>query len=240
MPRPLIGITAHRRNSDEGHKDVISLMHFYVDAVRGNGGLPVIIPLGLNDEELRELYERLDGMVISGGGDMDPALAGAEPHPTIYGIDPDRDHDELSLIRWAVKEEKPFLGICRGVQVFNVAMGGTLFGDIASHAPGIPLKHDWFPNFPRNHIAHPVAITEETRLAQIIGTPFVDVNSLHHQGINQPGTGLEVAARAPDGLIEAIELPGHPFALGVQWHPECLQDRPEMQALFSELVKASN
>jgi putative glutamine amidotransferase len=240
MPRPLIGITAHHRNSDEGHQDVIGLMQFYVDAVRDNGGLPVILPLGLNDEDFRELYDRLDGIVMSGGGDMQPELCGAEPHESIYGLDPERDHDELNLVRWAVSDDKPILGICRGAQVFNVALGGTLYGDIASHAPNDPLKHNWFPGFPRNKIAHPVAVTEETKLAKIMGAPIVEVNSLHHQAIHETGAGLEVAARAPDGIVEAVELPNHRFALGVQWHPECLQDRPEMRALFSEFIKAAN
>ncbi len=238
--RPLIGITVHRRETDDGKKEVFSLMSYYIDSVRRNGGLPVMIPLGLDDPELRDLYERLDGMVISGGGDMSPELCGAELHESIYGMDADRDRIELNLIQWAAKEEKPFLGICRGVQVMNVALGGTLYGDIAAHAPGHPLKHNWFPGYPRDKLAHPVAVTEETRLAKILGSPIVEVNSLHHQAINAPAPGVEVAARAPDGVIEAIELPGRRFALGVQWHPECLQDKSEMRALFAELVKAAS
>ncbi|HKZ71361.1 MAG TPA: gamma-glutamyl-gamma-aminobutyrate hydrolase family protein [Anaerolineales bacterium] len=238
--KSLIGITVHRRETDDGQKDVFGLMRYYVESVRRGGGLPVMIPLGLDDSELRELYERLDGIILSGGGDMSPELCGAEPHDSIYGIDEDRDRIELNLIRWAAKEEKPFLGICRGVQVMNVALGGTLYGDIAAHAPGQPLKHNWFPGFPRDLIAHPVSVSEETRLAKILGAPIVEVNSLHHQAIGHPAPDLEVAARAPDGVIEAVELPGHRFALGVQWHPECLPDRPEMRALFAELVKAAS
>jgi putative glutamine amidotransferase len=240
MPRPLIGITTHRRDSDEGKQDVFGLMYYYVESVRRNGGLPVMIPLGLDDSELRQLFERLDGMVISGGGDIDPRFMGVEKHETMYGIDPDRDRIEFNLIHWAVKEEKPFLGICRGAQVFNVAMGGTLYGDIASDAPNPPLKHNWFPGYPRDKIAHPISVSEDSRLANVLGSPLVEVNSLHHQAVKEAAPGLEVAAQAPDGIIEAIELRAHKFALGVQWHPECLQDRPEMRGLFAELVKAAS
>ena len=238
--RPLIGITTHRRDSDVGQHDLLALMPQYVDSVRHNGGLPVMLPLGLAEDELHELFDRLDGLVISGGGDMQPDLCGAEPHPSIYGIDPDRDRIELNLVRWAVADEKPFLGICRGAQVMNVALGGSLYGDIAAHAPNNPLKHNWFPGFPRNMLAHPIAVAEETRLAQILGAPLMEVNSLHHQSIKEAAPTVEVTAHAPDGIIEAIEVPGHRFALGVQWHPEWLQDQPAMRALFVELVKAAS
>lgn len=237
--RPLIGITVHRRDSDVGKQDLLALMPQYADAVRHNGGLPILIPLGLSDDELHDLFDRLDGLVISGGGDMQPALCGADPHPSIYGIDPDRDSVEMNLVRWAVDTQKPFLGICRGVQVMNVALGGTLYGDIAAHAPHNPLKHNWFPGFPRSMLAHPVAVAEETLLARILGAPIMEVNSLHHQAIKEAAPQVEVAAHAPDGLIEAIEVPGHKFALGVQWHPEWLQDQPAMRGLFTELVKAA-
>lgn len=239
MARPLIGITTHRRNSDEGTQDVFGLMYYYVESVHRNGGLPVMIPLGLDDFELRELFERLDGMVISGGGDIDPELIGMQKHEAMYGIDSDRDRIEFNLIRWAVQDEKPFLGICRGAQVFNVALGGTLYGDIASDAPNHPLKHDWFPGHPRDKIAHPISVAEDSRLANVLGSPLLGVNSLHHQAVKDAAPGLEVAARAPDGIIEAVELRDHKFALGVQWHPECLQGRPEMRGLFAELIKSA-
>lgn len=236
--RPLIGITTHRRDSDEGKRDVFGLMTPYVESVRRSGGLPVMIPLGLDDSEVGELFERIDGFVFSGGGDIDPAVLGVDPHDKMYGFDSDRDRIELDLIRRAVKEDKPFLGICRGIQVMNVALGGTLYGDIASQAPA-PLKHDYFPGYPRNHMAHPVSIGEETMLARAIQTPVVEVNSLHHQAIKDAAPAAVVAARAPDGIVEAIEAPGRRFAVGVQWHPEWLQDRDDMRRLFAALVKAA-
>lgn len=238
--RPLIGITVHRRDSDVGRQDLLALMPQYVESVQHNGGLPVLVPLGLADDELRGLFERLDGLVISGGGDMQPLLAGAQPHESIYGVDPDRDRTEVNLIRWSAQTEKPFLGICRGVQVMNVALGGTLYADIAAQAPARSLKHNWFPGFPRSMLAHPVAVVEETRLAGILGAPILDVNSLHHQAIKDLAAGAEAAAHAPDGIIEAIELPGHKFAVGVQWHPEWLQDLPAMRRLFAALVDAAS
>ena len=238
MARPLIGITTHRRDSGEGKNDVFGLMVAYVDSVRNNGGLPVMVPLGLNEEELRELFTRLDGFVFSGGGDMHPDHFGATLQATMYGIDEDRDRVEMALIRRAVKEGKPFLGICRGTQVMNVALGGDLYGDIAGESPQA-LKHNYFPGFPRAHIAHPVSVSEETMLANILGAPIVETNSLHHQAVKTPAPGLDIAARAPDGIIEALEAPGHRFALGVQWHPEWLQHRPEMRNLFAALVKAA-
>jgi putative glutamine amidotransferase len=238
MTRPLIGITTHRRNSDDGQRDVFGLTYYYVEAVRNNGGLPVLIPLGLNDGELRELFERFDGLLFSGGGDIDPALFGGAMNETIYGLDEDRDRVEFTLLRWAAKEEKPFLGICRGIQVMNVTLGGTLFTDIALEVEG-SAKHNYFPGYPRNKIVHPVAVSEEARLARILGSPIVKTNSLHHQAIKTPAPGVEVVALAPDGVIEGIELPGHRFGLGVQWHPECLPDQPEMQNLFAALVEAA-
>ncbi len=239
MSRPLIGITTQRRDSDEGKKDVFGLMAAYVDSVRNNGGLPVMVPLGSSEPELRDLFERLDGFVFSGGGDIAPEAFGAAMHRTVYGIDEDRDRVEFTLIRWAVAEEKPFLGICRGTQVMNVALGGDLLVDIATDAP-VALKHNYFPGYPRAHIAHPVSISEESRLAGILGLPIVQTNSLHHQSVKTPAPGLEVTARAPDGIIEALEVPGHPFGLGVQWHPEWLQHLPEMRNLFRALATSAS
>ena len=195
MTRPLIGITTHRRDSGEGKNDVFGLMVAYVDSVRNNGGLPVMVPLGQNEEELRELFTRLDGFVFSGGGDMHPGHFGATLHATMYGIDEDRDRVEMALIRWAVKEEKPFLGICRGAQVMNVALGGDLYGDIAGEAPQA-LKHDYFPGFPRAHIAHRFG-ERGNPAASILGAP-----------IRKPTACITVGNPAP-GLACARALTDH-------------------------------
>jgi putative glutamine amidotransferase len=129
-------------------------------------------------------------------------------------------------------------GICRGIQVINVALGGTLYTHIHDQHPNA-LRHDWYPDIPRDYLAHPVQVAENSSLTKILGKSNVATNSLHHQGIHQPAPRLIPVAWAPDGIIEAVELTGHPFGLGVQWHPENLQAYPEMRALFQALVSAA-
>ncbi|MBI3764611.1 MAG: gamma-glutamyl-gamma-aminobutyrate hydrolase family protein [Chloroflexi bacterium] len=238
MPRPLIGITTHRRNSDGGSQDVFGLMAADVEAIRRAGGLPVLVPLGLAEDELRDLHDRIDGLLLSGGGDVEPSEYGLDRIDDLREVDADRDRVELTLARWAVDAEKPLLGICRGAQTFNVALGGTLYRDIAIEHPG-HTKHDFYPGYPRNRLSHAIRIAEETRLARTLGTPIVQVNSLHHQAARDVAPSLTPAAHAPDGVIEALELPGHRFALGVQWHPEWLTEMPEMRRLFEAFVRAA-
>ena len=239
MPKPLIGITAERWSSSttNPNRNVQGALTSYLEAVAGAGGLPVILPLTLGDEDLREVYARLDGVLLPGGGDIEPALFQAVPHPKTNGIDPDRDRVEIDLARRAAADQKPLFGICRGIQVFNVALGGTLYQDIPDEL-GTGLAHMCSSSkFPANHHAHGVKVEEETLLARVLGQPLVQVNSRHHQSVKDVAPGLAIAARAPDGVIEAIELPDHPFALGVQWHPENLQAQPEMKALFVKFVE---
>jgi putative glutamine amidotransferase len=152
-------------------------------------------------------------------------------------VDADRDDIEYALLQLAVNEGKPFLGICRGFQVVNAALGGTLFTHIEDQKPGA-IKHDYFPDWPRNYLAHQVDIEKGSRLAEILGATEIQVNSLHHQGADKIAPSLKIVAHASDGLVEGIELPGHPFGFGVQWHPEWLTDRPEVQQLFKAFVGA--
>jgi putative glutamine amidotransferase len=202
------------------------------------GAIPVLIPLGLPEDDLNQLLSSLDGVLFTGGGDIDPALYGGVPHATVHEIDPDRDQMEIHLVRRAVERGGPFLGICRGLQVINVALGGSLYTHIQDQHPNA-LKHDFFPGHPRNFLAHPIKVDEGTTLAGILDQPVVQVNSLHHQGIHRLAPSLTPSAYAPDGLTEAIELRSHPFGLAVQWHPEWLQDQDEMRALFEAFVQAS-
>ena len=153
MPRPLIGLTTHRRDTDDGPRLVFGVMAAYVESVRRAGGVPVLIPLGLAEDELRDLHDRLDGLILTGGGDIVPAEYGLGPIDDLRDVDDDRDRVELALARWAAAEEKPLLGICRGAQAFNVALGGTLYRDIATEHPG-GQKHDYYPGWPRAHRAH--------------------------------------------------------------------------------------
>ena len=161
-------------------------------------------------------------------------------HPDfIFDVDPDRDRVEYYLTREAVARRLPLLAICRGHQMLNVALGGTLYEDVLQGMPGA-IKHDFFGLFPRNHQAHEVILEPGSRLATALGHQVACVNSLHHQGIRDLAPGLSAAAHAPDGLIEAVEVDDHPYALGVQWHPENLYvDNPDMLALFRGLVDAA-
>jgi putative glutamine amidotransferase len=233
---PLIGITVHP-DDDEDRHNLDRLLALIVQGVELAGGLPVLIPLGLSEATLRALYQRLGGVLFSGGGDLDPVLYGATLHPTLGGVSAERDRTELALVRWAVDEARPFFGICRGQQLLNVALGGTLYRDISEHAGA--LKHTYDGQTESTLRSHEIQVEEETRLARILNTPVLTVNSLHHQAVRVVASPLTISARAPDGLVEAVELPHHPFGLAVQWHPECLLDAPEMRRLFEAFVAAA-
>ena len=202
--------------------------------------MPLIVPHNLGEDSLRAVLERLDGVLLSGGGDIDPALFGEKAHPATCEIEPDRDRVELTLARWVVERDMPFLAICRGIQVLNVALGGSLVQDIPSQVPAA-VRHSFDRRVtPRNYLAHPVKIDPDSRLARIMQLEEAEANSWHHQSIKQAADGLQVTAVAPDGVIEAVEVPGRRFAIGVQWHPEWLfEERKEQRRLFEELVKVS-
>jgi putative glutamine amidotransferase len=237
MSTPLIGITT-QRTTNKGTIPVVGSPESYIQAVQNAGGLPLLIPLDLKTSELSEVFNHLDGVLFHGGGDIDPVYFHGPYHTEVYGIDPDRDRVELQLVHQAAEAGKPFLGICRGIQVINVALGGTLYTHIHDQRPNA-LRHDWYPDIPRDFLAHPIQVQEDSSLSRILGKTTVETNSLHHQGIDKTAPGLTPVAWAPDGIIEAVELAGHRFGLGVQWHPENLQAYPEMRALFQALVNAS-
>lgn len=202
------------------------------------GGVPVLIPSELDESDWMELYLRLDGILLSGGGDIAVERYNGLPHPRVDGVDEARDALEFGLLNSAIKEGKPFLGICRGSQVVNVGLGGTLYTHVEDQHPDA-LKHDYFPNFSRNRLSHPVRVEEGSRLAEIVGEPVLQVNSLHHQGIKDLAPRLKPIAYAPDGLIEAVELSDHPFGLAVQWHPEWLTDQQPTRNLFKAFVNSA-
>jgi putative glutamine amidotransferase len=235
MPLPLIGITVHP-DDDADRANLDRLLAMIVDGVERAGGAPVLIPLNLRDETLRALYQRLDGVLFSGGGDMQPELYGSTLHLTMSGVSAERDRVEMSLMRWSVAEVKPLFGICRGAQVMNVVLGGTLYRDISEHVGA--HKHTYDTVTECRLRAHEIRVEEETRLARLL-QPIVTVNSLHHQAVRDVAPGVAVSARAADGMVEAIELPQHPFALAVQWHPECLLNAPGMLGLFEAFVQAA-
>lgn len=237
MPFPLIGITAGSALSAAGaHEHTLS--DKYVQAILRAGGTPVIIPAGQENGRLTDLLERIDGLLLPGGGDIAPAHFNGRLHPSIYGIDENRDFLELKLVRLAAQHGLPFLGICRGAQVINVALGGTLYTDIEAQKPGAE-RHDYHNGYPRDKIAHVVKIRPGSLLSSVTGGTELSVNSLHHQGIDAVPTNLQPVAHAADGLIEAVELRNHAFGLGVQWHPEWLVESPGNQAIFRAFVTAA-
>jgi len=240
MSIPVIGISGRVEDSNNLQPiPVFTLARMYVEAVAQSGGAPVIIPPHIPKDHLRSIFERIDGLLISGGGDIAPAFYGEADSGLLWHIDEQRDQAEISLASWALSEALPVLGICRGIQVLNVAAGGTLVQDIATQT-GSTITHSRVAGDSMSIISHVVNITEGTRLAEIFGAGELAVNSAHHQAVKDLGKGLTITAHAPDNTVEGIEAPNHPFYLGVQWHPEALgDDHPEMRRVFAALVAAS-
>jgi len=236
MPKPLIGITTRNGKDSDGHP-LTALQHSYLNAIVQAGGVPIPIPSMLTEEDFFDLYSRLDGILFSGGGDVSIKYFNGSDHPRIGEVDNGRDTTEITLMRTAVNDGKPVLGICRGAQVMNIALGGTLYTHIPAQLKGA-LDHD-YPGDLRRVIVHPVNVDETSHSAEIFGETLLNVNSLHHQGLRDIAPGLRVAGHAPDGLVEVVEIPDHPYAVAVQWHPEWLTDQPAMQRLFKSFVDAA-
>jgi putative glutamine amidotransferase len=190
---------------------------------------------------LRGIYERLDGLFLPGGVDVDPSVYGEARGPYCERTDPARDWTELLLVRWAIAEAKPVLAVCRGAQLLNVAVGGSLYQDVGTQHPAA-IKHDYFPigGRRRDELTHEVRIAAGSRLGQLLETEALSVNSMHHQGIARLAPGLLAVATSPDGLIEGVESADGHFVLGVQWHPEDLVEvDPRMRRLFEEFIAAA-
>lgn len=234
---PLIGLTTYR-NPNKPENPQISIGEAYIRAVSAAGGLPVAIPLGLSETTLDHILERIDGIIFTGGGDIAPEVYQSAPHPLVNAMDPDRDRVELHLLHRVIDRQMPFFGICRGLQVVNVALGGTLYEDILDQYQG-GIRHQFSTEHPRDYLAHSVQVHRGSRLAAITGQEELKVNSLHHQGIRRLAESLSPVASAPDGLIEAVELEDYPFGLAVQWHPEWLAAHQPMQMLFSTFINTA-
>jgi putative glutamine amidotransferase len=237
MRRPLIGITVYEALSKMG-LPIAAVQTAYIRAVQEAGGLPLLLPNELSGGDWTILFPRLGGILFTGGGDIRTSLFGGIDHPAVAEVDDHRDALELPLVRAAVTGDKPFLGICRGLQVTNVALGGSLYTHVADQHPEA-MQHDWHAGYARSHLAHAVRIDEASSLGGILGEPVLQVNSLHHQGIKDLAAPLRAVAFAPDGLVEAVELPQHPFGIAVQWHPEWLTGQPAMRRLFAAFVEAA-
>lgn len=229
MRPPLIGITTYHR--ERQGRPRFTLPDSYVDAVRGAGALPVLLPPG--EPRVDDVLDRLDGLVLSGGGDLDPARFGGGAHPSVYFVCEERDAFELALVRRALEREIPTLAICRGAQVLNVALGG----DVHLHledvvGTGVPhrVSQD-------EHTHHPVRLDPASRLAELFQAEALgSIASWHHQAVDRLGSGLVPVAWAPDGTVEALELPDAPFLTAVQWHPELqIEDGSPQRRLFEVL-----
>jgi putative glutamine amidotransferase len=237
MPTPLIGVTTAQRIDPQQVKQV-NLPKAYTDALSQAGASPVLIPPGLSILQLQDLINRLDGLLLPGGGDIDPGIYGSTSHPKVAFVDPERDQFEIQAFNQARACGIPILGICRGLQLINVALGGTLYEDLPDQRPDT-TNHDFHPGHPRDYLAHQVEFETGSQLSKSFATNDLQVNSLHHQGIRDLADGLTIAARAIDGVIEAVEITAYPFGLAVQWHPECLQEHDSMRKLFTSFVKAA-
>ena len=227
--RPVIGITTYVTPARWSHWELEASLipQDYVRAVEQAGGRPLLVPP--SEEGVEETLDAMDGLVFSGGSDLDPEHYGAEAHPETLGIQPERDRAELGLLRAALERDMPVLGVCRGSQVLNVARGG----DLHQHLPEIVGHEGHKHNPPGAFTDHDVAIEPQTKLAGILGERHV-VKSHHHQGLDRVGEGLRVAAHAEDGSIEAVEDPRRRFALGVLWHPEAGDDVKLFRALVEQ------
>jgi len=228
MNQPIIGLSTYGIAHSEG----FNIPAEYVQAVLRAGGMPVLLPTAAVDSS--DLWlDSLQGLVLIGGGDMDPAHYGAASHDTIYNIDADRDACDMDLARRALARRMPLLAICRGMQVINVVLGGTLH----RHLPEAFGEHVAHRLPPRETARHPVDINSDAHIVQAMGGTRVATVSWHHQAVDRLGEGLRPVAWAEDGVIEALEQEGNPNLLAVQWHPELsAADDPAQQGLFERLV----
>jgi len=229
MRKPLIGITCGRYADPHGDMRIVGTRDANTHTIEQAGGLPTLIPPDLDEDTLRDVYARLDGVLLTGGADVDASFYGMQNENLVKGVDRDRDATEIAIARWAAANDKPLLGICRGCQVANVALGGTLWRDLPAEYPNA-LKHDLWNIHPRNFLGHGVQIKPHTRLAHALGENnggdelSLKVNSLHHQGLRDIAPKLAISACATDGVVEGIEIPTAKFYIAVQWHPEEMTD----------------
>ena len=232
---PWIGVTARWEEGSRFYQQD----HRYLDAIEWAGGVPVLIPLRSHADLIGEYGLRLDGILLTGNPtDIDPRHYGGTRHAKMGSISKDRDQTDFRLLEIAEERELPVLGICYGVQSLNVFRGGTLVQDIPTDLPG-SVPHDR-PGRPQPAPSHEVSVDESSRLGTLLGRSEIAVNSYHHQSVDLVGENLRITARAPDGVIEAIEDTGERFVVGVQWHPETSWDTDNSsRLLFSEFVEAA-
>lgn len=233
--KPIIGVTT-------SYADERTLQTSYdnIDAVVQAGGIPLVLANASASEDMDQIITRLDGVLVTGGGDIDPTLFGEEPHRELGVIHPDRDRFETALLEKCLEKNKPVLAICRGCQILNIAAGGDMYQDIYSQTSSTLLQHT--QRAPRSHASHFINVEDGSLLAKITSRSRYKVNSFHHQAVRELGENFQVSALSSDGIIEAFESRRHTFVLAVQWHPECMvakEDEPSLK-LFSTFIKASS
>ncbi|HKB94895.1 MAG TPA: gamma-glutamyl-gamma-aminobutyrate hydrolase family protein [Gaiellaceae bacterium] len=228
MPRPVVGITTYVEEASWGHWRLPAALipQMYVEMLEAAGARPLLVPP--SEEGVEETLDALDGLLLSGGADLDPETYGAEPHTETSGTRPARDRAELALLQAALGRDLPVLAVCRGSQILNVARGG----DLVQHLPDA-LGHEEHRAVPGVFSEHGVRIAEDSRLGELVGV-HAPVKSHHHQGFGRLGEGLREVAWADDGTVEALEDPRRRFAVGVLWHPEAAEDRRLFEALVAE------
>ncbi len=227
--KPLVGISS----SYDDEAQVHLLRDHYVWSIYRAGGVPIILPATADYEIIHSYTETCDALLLSGGGDADPSYWGESPDRSLGDINPIRDVFEIELVRQVMRIQKPVLGICRGCQIINVAVGGSLIQNIEGN-----FMHQ--QKAPRNYAFHQVFIQKDSKLAAILKTEEIKVNSFHHQAVKMLGPGIKISACALDGTIEAIEFSSRlQFAIGIQWHPECMED-VHANYLFKALLAAAD
>lgn len=237
MEYPIIGVTTYNQENKSGYP-ISAVMKKYISVIGDAGGAVVLIPSGMTERALVSIMGKLNGVLFTGGGDVDPSFYNFEDHHFLKQVDTDRDLTEMTLAKSVVSSGIPFLGICRGLQVINVAFGGTLFSHIPFQLSNA-IKHDYNSSTERELLVHDVMLETDSQLMQIMGEEKLRVNSLHHQGIKDLAQDFRAVGFSPDGLIEAIELPTHQFGMAVQWHPEWLSQYPSARRLFTAFVQSA-
>ncbi len=244
--RPIIGITVNCTETPDAivnkglalsDQTIQYVADDYVKAIERAGGTPILIPITLEIESIMPMLSVLDGILFTGGSDIDPTYYNEEHSEHLEEVKQIRDAHELALANKILQETTlPYLGICRGAQLLNVACGGSLYQDLRSHKPGTE-EHSFFGRSPKHVSTHTITIADDSKLHHILAQSELAVNSFHHQAIHQLGDGLVAIANAPDGTIEAIELQGERMVLAVQWHPEMMAEQESSAAMiFKQFV----
>lgn len=234
---PLVGVPCFSAERADSHRPIYGNNQTYIRALIAAGATPLMIPPGLPNPALEALCARLDGLLLTGGPDIDPARYGEVTLPACGEIEPERDELELALTQLALARDLPTLGICRGMQALNVACGGSLYQDLATQrADASPHPYS---SASRSERAHSIAVSRDSRLREILGAEELRVNSLHHQAVKEPGAGARVVAWSSDGVAEGLELPDQRFAIAVQYHPEELVETDALsRRLFAAFTQA--